>query len=60
MKRLRVLCWVMGSVALLLMIGGTHSTLAQEVTATIAGTVTDTSGGAVAGATVTAKSVERG
>jgi Carboxypeptidase regulatory-like domain len=60
MKRLRVLCWVMGSVALLLMIGGTHSALAQDVTATIAGTVTDTSGGAVAGATVTAKSVERG
>ena len=60
MKRLRVLCWVMGSVALLLMMGGTPSALAQDVTATIAGTVTDTSGGAIAGATVTAKSVERG
>lgn len=32
----------------------------QEVTATITGTVADSSGAAVAGATVTAKSVERG
>jgi hypothetical protein len=34
--------------------------LAQEVTATVTGTVTDTSGAAVAGAVVTVKSVERG
>ena len=59
MKSLRVFCWVIGSLALLLMIGGTHSAWAQDVTATITGTVTDSSGGAVAGATVTAKSVER-
>jgi hypothetical protein len=34
--------------------------LAQEVTATVTGTVTDSSGSAVAGATVSATSVERG
>jgi hypothetical protein len=34
--------------------------LAQDVTATVTGTVTDPSGAAVAGATVTVKSVERG
>jgi hypothetical protein len=39
---------------------GAHVTFAQEVTATITGTVTDTSGAAIAGATVTANSVERG
>jgi hypothetical protein len=33
---------------------------AQDVTATIAGTVADQSGSAVAGAKITAKSVERG
>jgi hypothetical protein len=60
MNRLRLLCWVLGGVTLILMICGTHSALAQDVTATITGTVTDTSGGAIAGATVTAKSVERG
>jgi hypothetical protein len=60
MKRLRLLCWVLGSVALILMICGTPSALAQDVTATITGTVTDTSGGAIAGTTITAKSVERG
>src|SRR3984893_6972390 len=60
MKRLRLLCWVFGTVALILMICGTHSALAQDVTATITGAVTDTSGGGIAGATVTAKSVERG
>src|ERR1700692_3788844 len=60
MNRLRLLCWVLGSVALIVMICGAHSALAQDVTATITGTVTDSSGGAIAGATVTAKSVERG
>src|SRR3984893_4879774 len=60
MKRLRLLCWVFGSVALILMICGTHGALAQDVTATITGIVTDPSGGAIAGATITAKSVERG
>ena len=37
-----------------------YVTPAQEVTATITGTVTDPSGSAVLGANVTAKSVERG
>ena len=37
-----------------------NSVLAQEVTATIAGTVMDPSGAAIAGAKITAKSVERG
>src|SRR5258708_21460476 len=39
---------------------GGYTARAQEVTATITGTVVDASGGAVVGATVTAKSVERG
>src|ERR1700692_4244199 len=60
MNRLRLLCWVIGCAALVLMICGTHSALTQDVTATITGTVSDTSGGAIAGAIVTAKSVERG
>ncbi|HKR30253.1 MAG TPA: carboxypeptidase-like regulatory domain-containing protein, partial [Terriglobales bacterium] len=42
-----------------LLIGG-NVTRAQDVTATITGTIIDPSGGAVVGATVTAKSVERG
>ena len=37
-----------------------YTARAQEVTATIAGTVMDSSGAAIVGATVTAKSVERG
>src|SRR3974390_533375 len=46
--------------ALALLIGGANVAFAQEVTATISGTVTDQSGAAVVGATVTVKSVERG
>jgi len=45
--------------AMLLLAAGTN-VWAQDVTASITGTVTDSSGAAVAGATVTAKSVERG
>jgi hypothetical protein len=45
---------------LALLIGGANVAFAQEVTATISGTVTDQSNAAVVGATVTAKSVERG
>src|SRR5947207_12635562 len=44
-------------VALLL---SANPTWGQEVTASITGTVSDPSGAAIAGATVTAKSVERG
>src|SRR6266568_7189348 len=43
-----------------LLLCGASSAFAQEVTASITGTVTDPSGAAVPGATVTAKSVERG
>jgi hypothetical protein len=60
MKRLRRCYWAIGSVALVLMLCGTQRAVAQEVTATITGTVTDASGAAVVGATVTAKSVDRG
>ena len=44
----------------LVLLFGANCTFAQEVTATITGTVTDASGAAVVGATITAKSVERG
>jgi len=47
-------------VVLALAFFGAHAVLAQEVTATITGTVVDTSGSAVAGAVVNVKSVERG
>src|SRR5271154_5589434 len=60
MNRLRVVGWVIVSVALILVLCSAQSVLAQEVTATINGTVTDPSGAPIAGATVTAKSVERG
>src|SRR3974390_2108430 len=46
--------------ALALLIGGPNVAFAQEVTATISGTVTDQSGAAVIGSTVTAKAAERG
>jgi Carboxypeptidase regulatory-like domain len=58
MNSLRVVCWVAVSVALILC--GAQGVLAQEVTATITGTVMDTSGGAVVGATVNVKSIDRG
>src|SRR6266566_2865360 len=48
------------SLTLVLLLCGASSAFAQEVTASITGTVTDPSGAAVPGATVTAKSVERG
>lgn len=42
------------------LLGGASVTRGQDVTATITGTVMDSSGAAVAGAAVTARSVERG
>ena len=51
---------VVSCLALVLLIYGANTAFAQEVTGTIAGTVTDQSGAAVAGANVTVKSVERG
>ncbi len=54
--------WGMGlvCVALVVLMFGANAAMAQEVTATITGTATDATGAAVAGAKVTAKSVERG
>src|SRR5262245_47402026 len=46
-------------VAILLLAAGTN-VWGQDVTASITGTVTDSSGAPIAGALVTAKSVERG
>lgn len=46
--------------ALALLMGGANVAVAQEVTATISGAVTDQSGAAMVGARVTAKSVQRG
>jgi hypothetical protein len=54
----RKVVYALLSLALTLGVG--TNVLGQEVTASITGTVTDPGGGAVAGATVTAKSVERG
>ncbi len=56
----RQLCWVFVSAALILILCGAQSVLAQDVTASIYGTVTDSSGAAVVAANVTVKSVERG
>src|ERR1700730_11825286 len=55
---LRVFCWVVVSLALVF--SGAQTVVAQEVTATVTGTVTDSSGAAVAGALVNVKSVGRG
>lgn len=46
--------------ALVLSVFGVQTTVAQEVTAPITGVVTDHSGARVIGASITAKSVERG
>lgn len=54
----RSLGYVLVAVVVLLAAG--TNVWGQEVTASITGTVTDPGGGAVAGATITAKSVERG
>ncbi len=55
---LRGVCWVV--VILALAFSGAQRMVAQEVTATVTGTVTDSSGAAVVGAVVNVKSVERG
>jgi Carboxypeptidase regulatory-like domain len=57
----RKLCLGLGvALALAVLFAGASATFGQDVTATITGTVTDSTGAAVAGATITAKSVERG
>src|ERR1700757_403594 len=60
MHKLCLVRWGFVSAALILISFGAQGPRAQEVTATITGTVTDPSGAAVAGAKVAAKSVERG
>jgi hypothetical protein len=58
MNRVREVCFAVAA-CLIALICGTEMR-AQEVTATVTGTVTDSSGAAVVGANVTIKSVERG
>jgi hypothetical protein len=60
MKKLQSVMVAVFCLTLVLLICGANATFAQEVTASVTGTVTDQSGAAVAGAAVTAKSVERG
>src|SRR6476646_4466433 len=58
--RLNLGCCFLGALALVALMLPATSVVAQDVTATITGTVTDQSGAPVVGAAVTAKSVERG
>jgi hypothetical protein len=58
MKIVLSICGMLVCLALVLF--GVQGIVAQEVTATVTGTVVDPSGASVAGAVVTAKSVERG
>ena len=60
MKRLYSVGFAVACVALVVVLIGANAAMGQDVTATITGTVMDSSGGAVVGATITAKSVERG
>jgi carboxypeptidase family protein len=60
MKKLQSVALALCCLALVVLICGANVASAQEVTATITGTVTDPSGAAIVGATATAKSVERG
>jgi hypothetical protein len=60
MKQLKYVALSLCCVTLVFLLWGANATFAQEVTATITGTVTDTSGAALVGATITANSIERG
>jgi Carboxypeptidase regulatory-like domain len=60
MKKLQSVALALCCLALVVLICGANVTFAQDVTATITGTVSDPSGAAIVGANVTAKSVERG
>jgi hypothetical protein len=60
MKKVQSLGLVILCITLLALLCGAHAAWAQDVTASIYGTVTDATGAAVVGANVTAKSVERG
>ena len=60
MKKLNSARFAVTCLALVAVLMGANAAMGQDVTATITGTVMDPSGAAVVGATVTAKSVERG
>jgi len=60
MKKLQSVALALCCLTLVVLICGANATFAQEVTASITGTVSDPSGAAIAGANVTATSVERG
>lgn len=60
MKKLQSVAVALCCLTLVVLICGANATFAQEVTASITGTVADQSGAAVAGANVIATSVERG
>ena len=60
MKKLQCVGLTVLCVTLLALLCGASAAWAQDVTATISGTVSDPSNAAVVGATATAKSVERG
>jgi carboxypeptidase family protein len=60
MKKWQSVALALCCLALVFSICGANAAFAQEVTASVTGTVTDASGAAVAGAAVTAKSADRG
>jgi hypothetical protein len=60
MRKLQSVALALFCLTLFALICGANSATGQEITAAITGTVTDQSGAAIAGATVIAKSVERG
>jgi hypothetical protein len=60
MKRLQSVALPLCYLTLVVLLCGANTAFAQEVTATITGTVTDPGGAAVVGAAVTVKSGERG
>src|SRR5438445_8012860 len=60
MRKMQSLGWGLVCLALLTLLCTGNAARAQDVTAAITGTVTDPSGAALAGATVTAKETDRG
>ncbi len=60
MRKLQSVALALCCLTLVLLICGASATFAQEVTGTITGTITDPSGAAIVGASVTAKSAGRG
>jgi hypothetical protein len=60
MKKLQLVALALCCLGVVVLVCGGSATFAQEVTGSITGTVTDASGAAVAGATITANSGDRG